>query len=322
MLIHHQTKIALGSETTLLLVADSARRADRLFIELWLDIFRFEQRFSRFLPDSELSVFNRGAGLKQPISPEFRDILIKAKAIGRLTGGLYNPFVLPALQRAGYKRSFVKAHAADMADNFEDRGQADIDKLEVGDGWARIPYGTAIDLGGCGKGYLADQLAAKVEAADFLQGYWFSLGGDIVAGGCDENDEPWDVGIEAVGLTAGEKLIGHTKGDHERPMAVATSAVTARRGIHKGKAWHHIIDPRTGKPAKTDLLAVSIRDGSAFRADVLATCLIIEGSAAAEPYMNNYNLDGLMLHFKNKRPIYYGAIGRPRTAHKEKHEIA
>lgn len=309
MTIFQQTKIALGCENTLSIVTHGQIEPAALYNRLWLEIFQFEQRFSRFLPASELSAFNRQAGLKQIVSPEFQAILADAKAIGEETEGLFNPFVLPALQRAGYTKSFVRAHENDASDNFEHRSLASIQALEIGDEWARIPYGTAIDLGGCGKGYMADRLAALVVAEPEVAGYWFSLGGDVIAGGCDQNGDLWQIGIEDVSSrSAAARLAGIVQVSESTPTAVATSATTDRRGKHKGKAWHHIIDPSTGRPAQTDLLAVSIRAASAFRADVLASCLIVAGSRAAKDFMSRYEIDGVLLQTTDKARTAYGSI--------------
>lgn len=94
----YETYPALGSTIKLCLTATMSRsEADELFRELKKTIILFEKRCSRFLPSSELSLFNQKAGIKRGISPELRDVLVKAHRIGRQTNGLYNPFVLPSL---------------------------------------------------------------------------------------------------------------------------------------------------------------------------------------------------------------------------------
>ena len=63
------TKLALGCDTTLTIVTKTtSQEVSRIFNMLWLEIFKFEKKFSRFLPDSELSKFNRNAGIKTEIS--------------------------------------------------------------------------------------------------------------------------------------------------------------------------------------------------------------------------------------------------------------
>lgn len=314
MLIYHQTKIALGCETTLVLNVNDDTNSQPLFDELWLSIFRFEQRFSRFLPASELSQFNAHAGTKQSISEEFQDILTAAKDIGLATEGLYNPFILPALQRAGYKQSMVAAHKDDHVDDYRERSLTSIDKLEIGTVWARIPYGTALDLGGCGKGYIADRLSAQAEAFPELNGYWFSLGGDIIANGIDADNMPWGISVEVVGANAKNTVAGYAQNEGNRIIAVATSAITARKGVQHGKPWHHIIDPTTGQPATTDTLAASIQAESAFLSDVLASCVIIAGSHASTAFMKRYPIDGVLLQTVDHRIKAFGTLHQQKNA--------
>lgn len=97
----HQKQRALGSICEIVLVGPVAT-LNVCFASLWRDILLFEKRFSRFLPSSELSHINERAGLETGISGAMYDILSAAKHASRLTNNRYNPFVLPALQRAGY----------------------------------------------------------------------------------------------------------------------------------------------------------------------------------------------------------------------------
>lgn len=298
MRYYHQDNVALGSrvELTLVLEDDSAKAAG-IFQELWRTIFGFERQFSRFLPASELSMFNRSAGSTIKISPDFKDILLAAKDASEWSEGLYNPLILPALQRAGYVGSMVKQYKDDYVDDYSNRSVVPADKLEIGDDWARIPYGTALDLGGMGKGYLADKLAAMVDGK--VKGFWFSLGGDIAAGGTDSFGRPWEVEIQDT-----EEPINGSAGQVRLPasgsFAVATSG-TSKGGAKKGRSWHHIIDPRTLKPAKTDVLAATVFAQSALKADVLASCAVILGSAQGKKFLRRMDVSAALLQGRDTR---------------------
>lgn len=287
---YYQESIALGSKTGISLVSDApAPHIDLLFAELWRAIFLFERCFSRFLPGSELSLFNRNAGVKQYISPEFHDLLTAARDMARKTLGLYNPFVLPALQKAGYKNSRVPGHEQDLVDDHSNKSVVSAEKLEIGSDWARIPYGTALDFGGCGKGYLSDQMRQKLP--DIIGGYWFSFGGDIVAGGLDDRHQPWPIAIESA--DAQSKNIGSLT--VEVPCSIATSGTTVHHGQTAGKTWHHIIDPHTNMPAETDVLLVTVCDSSALDADVLASCAVILGSKKGIQFLKEQGVKAAIL---------------------------
>ncbi len=295
MLTYYQSRVALGSMADLAIVSDAADATlDELFRQLWLALLKFERRCSRFLPDSELSQFNRSAGLKQPISPEFRAALVAAAKMAETSGGLYNPFILPALQRAGYVHSMVSGHTDDPVDDFSERSIPQASELEVGDTWARIPYGTALDLGGCGKGFAGDMLADIAEASPEVQGFWFSLGGDVVVGGLSETGEYWTIDIED--LREGHSgMAGRVHAPGTARFAVATSSITQRKGVHKGKPWHHIIDPRTNRPAEASIATASICGRRLLEADVFASCAIILPVQEALDFAQSKGAEGALL---------------------------
>jgi len=200
----------------------------------------------------------------------------------------------------------IATHADDVSDDFSLRSVVAHDELELGGDWGRIPYGTAIDLGGCGKGFIADKLAAIVEDIPWVSGYWFSLGGDIICKGLDESGVPWRVGIESAD-TENTNVVANAITTGER-TAVATSAITARIGHKDNVAWHHIINPKTLQPATTDLIGASIMSQSALSADVLATCAIIEGGRKAQNYLKRYKIQGILLQLINRQLYESGAI--------------
>jgi thiamine biosynthesis lipoprotein len=291
---YYQEALALGSKTGMSLVSDvSPGQIDRLYKTLWKAVFIFEKRFSRFLPSSELSEFNRKSGLKQSISPEFRDILLAAKGMAQKTSGLYNPFVLPLVQSVGYKYSRVPGHETDVVDDHSDKLLTTADKLIIGDDWAQIPYGTAIDLGGCGKGYLADLVANQLP--ENIKGYWLSFGGDIALGGHDDSGRPWTVKVESAANSA-SNIAQITTDDVQ---AVATSGTIVHRGKKAAGAWHHLIDPRTRRPAETDILLATVCDGSALNADVLASCAVILGSKKGLQFLKKHGVKAAVIQCRN-----------------------
>jgi thiamine biosynthesis lipoprotein ApbE len=88
-----ETKLALGCDTTLTVAVDSQSSVVEIILDtLWLEIYKFERNFSRFLSDSELSKFNRSAGKWVEISQEFEDLLLASNKMSKLSLGLHNPF--------------------------------------------------------------------------------------------------------------------------------------------------------------------------------------------------------------------------------------
>ena len=305
---YSQTKIALGGDITLTIVSgNSATELNKLFTVLWHYIYVFERSFSRFVPISELSLFNRSAGLQTSITSEFKQLLMAAKDIGNQTGGLYNPFILPALQRAGYKKSAVPGYEMDAVDDYSHRRVEPVDQLKIGDTWASVPPNTAIDMGGCGKGYLADKLGQLLVGSGFTN-YRLSLGGDIVTLGSDENGQNWKINIQDANNLRGQvDWVIRCPTEH---FAIATSGTFRRQGQTIDRAWHHIIDPITLQPAKTDIRLATVCADTALVADVLASCAVIIGSQDGMVFLKKQRARATLLQGQDETGVLKKHFGR------------
>lgn len=297
---YSSTNKALGGPVTLGFASDKSHDdADQLMKQLWLEVYAFEKRFSRFISSSELSVFNQRAGSKVSVSPAFEQILRAAEQQALVTEGLYNPFILPALQQAGYVGTADAEYATDASTDYTKRMVADISQLEIGEGYARIPYATALDLGGCGKGYLADQLGATLREAG-VAGYWLELSGDIAVFGHDADGKPITVAVQS----ATEGTLPESITCPSSPSGVATSGTFRRSTQKETLKSHHIIDPRTLQPAETDIALATVQADTALDADVLASCAVIVGSEAAPEYLRQHGARAWVLQALNQKGTY------------------
>jgi len=272
----------LGSKAFFTLTTEKKQDyANKIFEELKNRTINFENRFSRFKTDSELTYINSHAGKKTNISKQMKDILAKSKELAELTNNLFNPFILPTLQKVGYMTSWTDNKIS--SPDFSDRKLHNASKLEMGDTWINIPKNSAIDLGGIGKGYLLDELAEYLDSKK-LHGYWISLGGDIICSGLNINNVPWEINI-ASSIQA-DLLVDTILPKNIDKIAIATSGVTKRKGFHNNQNWHHIIDPMTNKPINNNILSVTVTANSATNADVLAKVILIDGVKLADSYNN------------------------------------
>lgn len=292
-----QSHTALGGLATLSLISNAEKKeVEGLLAHLWRKIFYFEKKFSRFLPSSELSRFNKRAGTRVPVSPHMHEVLAATKHYALETAGLYNPFILPALQRSGYHGSAVPGYENDPVPDYSDRHVVSPEKLEIDDDWAYIPHGTALDLGGMGKGYLLDQLADMLQAESHVTGFWLELSGDVITFGHDENNRPISVGIQNARDLTKKHTTMNVQGNGER-LAIATSG-TFKRDTHGGdENSHHIIDPRTGVSAETDILLATVCSSRALAADIWASCAVIVGSAAAPKLLDEHGINDWVLQY-------------------------
>lgn len=247
----------------------------------------FEARFSRFRPESELSLLNGRAGDEVDISDEMHDLLRSALELHRRTDGVFDPAVLPALERAGYDRSFEQVtdgddviEAARAAPHF---GEVEMspDGRQV-----RLPRDMRLDLGGIGKGYCVDTAAAALEG---VRSFLIDAGGDILARGAGPDGDGWVVGVA-------DPLGGDDLGVVRlRNVALATST-TARRRWRRGAAtMHHLIDPASGAPSVSGLLSVSVIARTATEADVFAKTALILGESGAPAFLARAGAKALLV---------------------------
>lgn len=149
--------------------------------------------------------------------------------------------------------------------------------LELRAGAARLAPGAALDLGGIAKGWIADRAVERMGPNSLA-----NCAGDLMARGAGPGGQRWPYGGR------GHHGDGWPVRFADRTllldgMAAATSGTTKRRW---GARSHHLIDPRTGRPAASDLREVSVLARSALDAEVLAKAALLLGSAAAPSYLD------------------------------------
>ena len=230
-------------------------------------ILAMHERLTRFSPDSELSRLNAAAGSWTDVSPELEALLRQSLVAFATSGGLVHIGVLPALLAAGYTRDFAAGQTPPT-------GEAIVapplpDMLAVRPGRARLRAGTAIDLGGIAKGWLADRAVERIGANALA-----NLAGDLHARGAGPAGDGWPVGFG--GTTVALRDIG-----------AATSGTADRRW---GEGLHHLIDPRTGRPAETDLVEVSVLATTGADAEVLAKTALLLGREAGARFLDARSL--------------------------------
>ena len=131
-----------------------------------------------------------------------------------------------------------------------------------------------------------------------------SLGGDLICRGYTSEGVLWEIGISDAKKPA--KNIAHITAPVKTHLAVASSGILKRRGIHAGKAWHHIIDPESNQSADTELALATVCHSSALIADTLATCLVIAGAKKAIKLLNSNKVENALLQPLSGEAIVLG----------------
>jgi thiamine biosynthesis lipoprotein len=205
----------------------------------------WERVFSRFRADSELSAVNAGETTFVAVSPLFAQALAAALAAANRTEGLVDPTLGVAIEAAGYDRDFGKLAPDDRRPSPTAPGSWRSLRL-AGRLLFRLP-GTKLDLNCVVKSLAVDRALELIEGDGFV-----AAGGDVAARGG-----------AVVGLPDGERLVLRNGG-------VATSGTTRRRWVRGGELQHHLLDPRSGRPARSRWCEVTVAAPSCLEADVAA----------------------------------------------------
>ena len=240
-----------------------------------------ERRLSRFDPGSDLSRLNADPRACVPAAPLLRAAVAAALRVASVSGGLVDPTLIGALRRAGYRESRAHVQPPSLLHALRAAPPRRPARPDPAAGWRAVevdeaagvirrPPGLELDLGGSAKGWAADLVAAQLERHGRCA---VDCGGDLrVAAG---RGAPWEVRVRHP-LTGG---IAHTF--RVRAGGVATSGVDARLWERDGGEFaHHLIDPATGTPAWTGLVAATALAPTALEAEALAKAALLSGPAA------------------------------------------
>jgi thiamine biosynthesis lipoprotein len=267
-----------------------------------------EAVLTRFVPDSELSALNRDPRSAVPASPLLRHLALAVRAAGARSGGLVDATLLGALEQQGYATSRAGVAPAVLDEALAAapprrpaRPHAARAHAGVGvDAQGRVvrPPGVRLDSGGLGKGLAADLAAMTVPAGIR---YAISCGGDLAVGGASPTS-PWEIAVHSA--RTGEAI--HRL--RARTGGIATSGISSRIWRRPdGSYAHHLIDPATGAPAWTGLVAVTAVAVTTLDAEVLAKTAMLSGPDRARTLLGRQG--GVLQHDDGRIEIVSG----PRT---------
>jgi thiamine biosynthesis lipoprotein len=255
---------SMGTTVRLLAPAGAPLHAVREGIE------SLAARLTRF-HSSELSALNADPRPVVPASPLLRHAVAAALLGARRTGGLSDPTLLGALEDAGYAASRVGVEPASLRDAL--RSAPVRRPATPGARWREVhvdhaagtiarPAGLRLDLGGSAKGLAADWAARQL--APYGR-FAVDCGGDVRLGGVHE-----------VRVRGTDETVRVNDG------AVATSGLDRRVWRRPdGTHAHHLLDPSTGEPAWTGLIAATALAPTALEAEALAKAALLSGPEGA-----------------------------------------
>lgn len=257
--------------STMRLVVEDDRALAPAVEDLVAMLGRVDRAASRFRADSALSVANSRAGRPSPVPSLLADVVLAALDAARRTGGAVDPTVGRSLAGLGYDRD-ITVIGSDIAPHPTPAGRWRAVRVDRRVGLLTVPFGSALDLGATAKAWTADR-AARTLAARYDTGVLVELGGDVAVAG--HRPGGWVLSVAEREGADGQKIVLHSGG-------VATSTTTVRAWRQGGTHVHHIVDPRTGRPADGPWRTATVAADTAYDANVASTAAIVLGERAAD----------------------------------------
>ncbi len=276
--------MAMDTFMTLSVYAQSPAAGEALLEEAAGEIRRLEGLLSVTDPGSEIYQVNHGGAVS--LSEPVRELLEKALELCRETGGALDVTVYPAVRAWGFTTGEYRVpEEAELSALVENVGYG---RVSLDGDRLVLPEGVELDLGSVGKGWTGDRLTALFREAGVSSAI-MELGGNVQALGTKPDGAPWRVAVQAPG------------GGYAGVLEIADKAVVTSGGYQRyfeqdGETYIHIIDPATGRPARTGLASVTIVADSGLQGDGLSTALFVMGREKAEEFWRrNPDFDFILL---------------------------
>ena len=278
---YSEARLMMGTTIELKLIDKSSSAAKDASSQMYKEIARLSDVFSRFSPTSEVAILNASGRLNNA-SSELIEVLQKAKEFASLTDGVFDISILPAV-------NLMEAHFAEQRLKKSQDGSYSIvapsqeafasvlslvnyqDIIIDGSSVSFAKKGMQISLDGIAKGYIVGKAMSKLNELGYTD-LLVNGGGDIAVSGINKDSDDWRIGIAHPRALAGFYATASisngaiaTSGDYEIPNSYTSD-----------NRYHHIINPKTA--TWSDLASASVWALDSAMADALATACMALGS--------------------------------------------
>lgn len=247
----------------------------------------FEQRYSRYRPDSLVSMINRRAGSKRftAVDEETQALLDFADQLWRASEGLFDITSGP-LRRAWQFQGIGSAEPEHIASALELVGWHHVQREAAS---ILLPLeGMEIDLGGLVKEYAVDSAIRLMRDAG-VRSAMLELAGDVGVLGSQANGHPWQIGVRDPFESGSICTLNLAD------SSVATSGSYERKLNFSGKDYGHLLDPRSGWPTEGPV-SVSVIGQSCLIAGAISTVACLHEEEKAIEWLEEANLPWLMVN--------------------------
>lgn len=267
---------AMDTYMTIKTYGDKADEAAEAAVD---EITRLDKLFSTGNNESEIAILNESGS--EILSKETFSIVEKSCELYKNTAGAFNIAVYPLMKEWGFTNE--KYNIPDDKTIKKLLKYIDVSKIEYDANTRQVvlPRNYEIDLGGIAKGYTSARLMQIFKKYGLLGGI-VSLGGNVQTYGYKSENKKWKVAVE-------NPETSPLDGDYLGVLDITDKAVITSGGYERyfeknGKRYHHILNPKTGKPADSGLISVSIISSDGTLSDGLSTSLFIMGKQKGIKY--------------------------------------
>lgn len=248
------------------------RKSEQIMNDLFQEIQYMENKYSRYIANSEISNINSNAGKSVIVSEDSFELIQKGIYFGTISDGLFDVSIGPLVDLWGIS-----------GDNQHIPSQTDIDSTRLKVDYCNISMDNqnksvsiaedmSLDTGAIAKGFVTDKLVGILHEKN-VKSALLNLGGNLYLYGSKPDNSLWTVGIRDPFGSQGDYLGTVAVKD----MSVVTSGIYERYFEKDGERFHHILNPKTGYPSDNGLAAISILSPNSTNCDGLSTACFLLG---------------------------------------------
>ncbi len=276
--------VVFGMDTVMTVTA-YGENSEKAVLLCEAEVLRLDSLFSTTNDTSDVFLLNSSG--THTVDDSTAQLIEIANDISKKTNGDFDITIYPLVLAYGFtKGTYTVPNDQKVADLLENVGYQ---KITQDQNAVSLEDGVKIDFGAIAKGYLSDNLV-EILIQNGVSSAMMSLGGNVAVLGEKPDGTLWRVGIEDPNNV--EKYLAVAE---LSDSFVVTSGSYRRFFELNGKTYHHIIDPKTGRPADSGLLSVTVISNNGALADALSTAFFVMGLDDALEAVKNF--DGVEVVF-------------------------
>jgi len=290
------TRLTLGTVVEITLIGKDKPALEDAMTAAFARITEIEKVTDRFTADSEVSAINRRkAPGTIPVSPDMLRMLVLSRKVSDLTGGAFDVTVAPLVDLWGFD---VGGRLPAPDEIKRELSRVDYHRVEIDEDSSTITLadGTVrLELGGIAQGYAAAEVEKLFRERGIKSGV-INISGDITVIG-DKDGKPWRIGVQDPRNTSKLCAVINAK-----DIAIVSSGDYERCFFVDGVRYHHILDPKTGYPAR-GCASVTVVTRDVALADALSTAIFVLGPEAGMKLAESLDGVGLLIVTDDEKRI-------------------